>query len=69
MEKSIPSKDRLPGAIFHQEAYAILGVAWSVQSLDIYVPNLKSLLILWCLGDALAILASDDRSAFEFWVG
>lgn len=69
MEQSIPCKNCLSGAVFHQEAYAILCMARGIERLDSYISNLKSLPILGRFCDALAVFASDDWSAFEFWVG
>jgi hypothetical protein len=44
-------------------------MARSVQRLNVYVTNLECFTVLRCFGDALAVFASDDRSAFEFGVG
>lgn len=59
-EEGIASKDGLARAVFHEEADAVLGVAWRVDALDGNVANLEGLLVLGCLGHALAVLAAND---------
>lgn len=59
-EKSIPCKDSLFIAILHEETNAILGVAGRVNTLHGDVTQLEGLAMARRLGDALAVLASDN---------
>lgn len=59
-EERVACKDGLARAILHVVADAVLGVAGRVDSLDGNVTNLKDLLVLWGLSDALAVFAADN---------
>lgn len=59
-EKSITGEDCLAGRILHKIADAVLRVARRMDGPDRDVADLESLLVLWRLGDSLAVLAAND---------
>lgn len=66
-EKSVSSEDGLVVAVFEQVANTVLGVAWSMQSLDLDVTNVEGLAMCGCFCDFAAVLSTDDgeRVCFE----
>ena len=67
-EKGVAGKDRSIIAVFEEIAYAVLSMAWCVESfhLDAFADG-KSLTMTWCLGHLCTILATNnwDRIRLE----
>lgn len=59
-EERVAGKDGLARAVLHVVADAVLGVAGRVDRPDGNVANLKDLLVLGGLRDALAVLTAND---------
>lgn len=68
-KESVSSEDGLVVAVFEQVANAVLGVAWSVQSLDLDVTNAEGLAMRRCLCDFAAVLSTDDGERVCFELG
>lgn len=59
-EKSVTGEDCLASRVLHEIADAVLRVARGMDGPDRDVADLKSLSVLWRLGDSLAVLAAND---------
>ena len=66
-EQSVSGKDGLILAVFEQVTNAVLGVARSVESLDLDASDIEGLAVCGCLGHFCAILSANDgqRVCFE----
>lgn len=66
-EQSVSGKDGLILAVFEQVTNAVLGVARSVESLDLDASDIEGLAVYGCLGHFCAILSANDgqRVCFE----
>jgi hypothetical protein len=61
MEQRITSEHNLVIIVFHEEADAVLSMAWCVNAPDgDILPDLEAFSVTGCLGYAFALLATDD---------
>lgn len=59
-EKGVAGEDCLASRVLHKITDAVLRVAGGMDGPDRDVADLKSLSVLWCFGDSLAVLAAND---------